>query len=162
MLIALNKTCGVLCQFTDTAGRPTLASLIDIPNVYPAGRLDTDSEGLVLLTDDGRLQRQITDPRQRWSKEYWVQVEREPREASLDRLRRGVVLNDGLTRPAEATRIDPPDVWDREPPIRVRHQRADGLDQAGHPRGPQPPGATDDRGSGASDAPPDPGGHRPV
>jgi 23S rRNA pseudouridine2457 synthase len=120
VLIALNKPCGVLCQFTDREGRPTLANYVSVPDVYPAGRLDTDSEGLLLLTDDGRLQRQITDPRHKWPKVYWVQVERIPRDAALDRLRRGVVLGDGLTRPAEATLIDPPVLWERTPPIRTR------------------------------------------
>ena len=120
VLIALNKPCGVLCQFTDRQGRPTLANYVPVPDVYPAGRLDTDSEGLLLLTDDGRLQRQITDPRHKWPKVYWVQVERIPRDAALDRLRRGVVLGDGLTRPAEATLIDPPVLWERTPPIRTR------------------------------------------
>lgn len=120
MLIALNKPFGVVCQFTDRSGRPTLADCVDVSAVYPAGRLDTDSEGLLLLTDDGRLQRQITDPRHKWPKVYWVQVEHLPREVSLDRLRRGVVLGDGLTRPAHVSLIDPPDVWERHPPIRVR------------------------------------------
>lgn len=120
MLLALNKPYGVLCQFTDTAGRPTLADFVPARAVYPAGRLDADSEGLVLLTDDGRLQRRITDPRHKWPKTYWVQVERIPRAPSLDRLRRGVVLSDGLTRPAEADLIDPPPLWDRTPPIRER------------------------------------------
>lgn len=120
VLIALNKPFGVLCQFTDREGRPTLADHVAVPGVYPAGRLDTDSEGLLLLTDDGRLQRRITDPRHLWPKVYWVQVERVPRDAALERLRRGVVLGDGLTRPAEASLLEPPDLWERVPPIRAR------------------------------------------
>jgi 23S rRNA pseudouridine2457 synthase len=120
VLLALNKPYGVLCQFTDREGRPTLADFVRVPGVYPAGRLDTDSEGLLLLTDDGRLQRHITDPRYKWSKIYWVQVERVPRESALERLRRGVVLGDGVTRPAAASLIDPPDLWERVPPIRTR------------------------------------------
>ncbi len=123
-LILLNKPYGVLCQFTDrgTAGsaRPTLSGLLDVPGVYPAGRLDRDSEGLLLLTDDGRLQARIADPRFKLPKTYLVQVEGEPDEASLDRLRRGLVLNDGPTRPAEARRIAPPALWPRDPPVRFR------------------------------------------
>ena len=123
-LILLNKPYGVLCQFTDrgSAGstRPTLSGLLDVPGVYPAGRLDRDSEGLLLLTDDGRLQARIADPRFKLPKTYLVQVEGEPDEASLDRLRRGLVLNDGLTRPAEARRITAPALWPRDPPVRFR------------------------------------------
>ncbi len=123
-LILLNKPFGVLCQFTDrgSAGstRPTLSGLVDVPGVYPAGRLDRDSEGLLLLTDDGRLQARIADPRFKLPKTYLVQVEGEPDEASLDRLRHGLVLNDGPTRPAEARRIAAPDLWPRDPPVRFR------------------------------------------
>ena len=128
-LILLNKPYGVLCQFTDqgNAGspRPTLSGLLRVPGVYPAGRLDRDSEGLLLLTDDGRLQARIADPRFKLPKTYLVQVEGEPDEASLDRLRRGLVLNDGPTRPAEATRIAPPALWPRDPPVRFRKSVAD-------------------------------------
>ena len=123
MLIAFNKPYGVLCQFTDrsTPPRPTLAHFIDVPEVYPAGRLDHDSEGLLLLTDDGALAHRLTDPRHKESKTYVVQVEGEPAEAALSALRTGVVLNDGPTRPARVRHIDPPIwLWPRDPPIRVR------------------------------------------
>lgn len=122
MLIAFNKPYGVLCQFTDRSvpARPTLAGFGLPSGVYPAGRLDHDSEGLLLLTDDGALAHRITDPRHKLAKTYWVQVEGEPQPAQLDALCRGVALNDGLTRPAQAQRIDPPALWPREPPVRVR------------------------------------------
>ncbi len=122
-LIAFNKPYGVLCQFTDertAAPRPTLARYIDVPGVYPAGRLDFDSEGLLLLTDDGRLQARIADPKFKLPKTYLVQVEGDVGEAALETLRRGVPLKDGLTLPAEATRIPDPQLWPRTPPIRVR------------------------------------------
>lgn len=121
MLILFNKPWGVLSQFTDEgSGHPTLAGYIDMPGVYPAGRLDRDSEGLLLLTDDGRLQARIADPRHAVAKTYWVQVEGEPDEAALAALRSGVRLKDGLTRPALAERIDPPALWPRDPPVRFR------------------------------------------
>ena len=120
-LILLNKPYGTLSQFTDEgAGHPTLASLIDMPGVYPAGRLDRDSEGLLLLTDDGRLQARIADPKFKLPKTYLVQVEGEPDDAALAALRTGVVLKDGLTRPADVERIDPPALWPRDPPVRFR------------------------------------------
>lgn len=122
-LIVLNKPYGVLSQFTDVGSpspRPTLSTLVEVPGVYPAGRLDFDSEGLLLLTDDGRLQARIADPRFKLPKIYLVQVEGEPDEASLDRLRTGVMLKDGTTRPAEVEAIAPPPLWPRDPPIRVR------------------------------------------
>ncbi|MXO74947.1 pseudouridine synthase [Altererythrobacter aerius] len=122
-LILFNKPYGVLSQFTDARApspRPTLSPFIDLPNVYPAGRLDFDSEGLLVLTDDGRMQARIADPRFRLAKTYLVQVEGEPDQAALDALRRGVRLKDGMTAPAEAQRIDPPGLWPRDPPIRVR------------------------------------------
>lgn len=123
-LILFNKPFGVLCQFTDagTAGspRPTLSQFIDVPGVYPAGRLDLDSEGLLLLTDDGRLQSRIADPKFKLPKTYLIQVEGEVTDASLTALRQGVRLKDGLTLPAEAERIDEPALWPRDPPVRFR------------------------------------------
>ncbi len=122
-LILFNKPMNVLSQFTDRknpAPRATLSDFIDLPGVYPAGRLDRDSEGLLLLTDDGKLQARISDPRHRLAKTYLVQVEGAPVEADLDGLRRGLRLKDGMTRPAEVRLIDPPALWDRVPPVRVR------------------------------------------
>lgn len=124
-LILFNKPFGVLSQFTDkgTEGspRPTLSDFIDLPGVYPAGRLDRDSEGLMLLTDDGRLQARISHPKYKAPKTYWVQVEGSPDTAALGALSKGVTLKDGLTRPAQARLIaEPEGLWSRDPPIRVR------------------------------------------
>jgi 23S rRNA pseudouridine2457 synthase len=124
MLILLNKPYGVLCQFTDRGDPPrrTLAELVDVPGVYPAGRLDFDSEGLVLLTDDGGLAHRLTDPRHALAKTYLVQVEGRPDAAALARLRDGVVLNDGPTRPADVESLAraPDWLWPRDPPVRFR------------------------------------------
>lgn len=119
-ILLLNKPYDVLCQFTDTEGRPTLARFIDEKGLYPAGRLDRDSEGLVLLTDDGALQHCIAHPKNKMPKTYWVQVEGEPDDASLQRLREGVLLKDGVTLPADIERMADPEIWPRNPPIRYR------------------------------------------
>ena len=119
-IVLFNKPFGVLCQFTDTAGRTTLADYIPVKGVYPAGRLDRDSEGLVVLTDSGRLQHRIADPAHKLEKSYWVQVEGEPDAEALDRLRKGVLLNDGMSAPADAESIAAPDIWPRTPPVRHR------------------------------------------
>ena len=124
-LILFNKPFGVLSQFTDagTAGSPrkTLSDFIDVPGVYAAGRLDQDSEGLLVLTNDGQLQNRISDPKFKQPKTYWVQVEGVPDEAALQALRTGVTLKDGKTAPAKAEAIsEPENLWPRNPPIRVR------------------------------------------
>jgi 23S rRNA pseudouridine2457 synthase len=121
-LILLNKPYRVLSQFTDEAGRATLADFVREPGVYAAGRLDYDSEGLLLLTDDGALQAHIADPTHKLPKTYWVQVEGEPGREALAQLRRGIALNDGVTRPAQAEEIAEPALWERVPPIRFRKQ----------------------------------------
>jgi len=122
VLIALNKPYGTLCQFTAEPGRACLADCVRVPGVYPAGRLDADSEGLLLLTDDGALQARIADPRHRLEKVYWVQVEGEPGPDSLRILAAGVDLPDGRTRPAKARLLDAPAIWTRHPPIRERRR----------------------------------------
>jgi 23S rRNA pseudouridine2457 synthase len=122
-LVLFNKPYGVLCQFTDhgqPVTRRTLSDYIEMPGVYPAGRLDLDSEGLMLLTDDGRLQARIADPKHKVTKTYFVQVEGEIGEDALSALRRGVALKDGMTSPADAMGISAPDLWLRDPPVRFR------------------------------------------
>lgn len=121
MLIALNKPYGVICKFRPEPGRRTLADFVPVPGVYPAGRLDTDSEGLLLLTDDGALQARISNPRYKLAKLYWAQVEGLPSEQALAALRTGVDLGDFVTQPAGARTIEEPaGLWPRDPPIRYR------------------------------------------
>ncbi|MFN3581258.1 MAG: pseudouridine synthase [Pseudomonas sp.] len=119
-LVALNKPFDVLTQFTDDQGRATLKDFVELPGLYPAGRLDRDSEGLLLLTNDGRLQAQITDPKHKLAKTYWVQVEGTPTPEQLEQLRAGPTLKDGPTRPAEVELLAEPALWPRNPPVRFR------------------------------------------
>jgi len=120
-ILLFNKPFGVICQFSRDGLHPTLADYIPVPGFYPAGRLDTDSEGLLVLTDDGQLQHRITDPKHKLPKTYWVQVEGVPDEAALEKLRRGVKLPDFTTQPADVCLIDEPaSLWPRNPPIRER------------------------------------------
>lgn len=119
-IILFNKPYGVLTQFTDKEGRPTLGDYIPVKDVYPAGRLDKDSEGLVVLTDDGQLQHQISNPQFKLPKTYWVQVEGKPNMDVINQIQLGVELKDGITKPAQARIMTPPKVWQREPPIRQR------------------------------------------
>ena len=121
MKILFNKPYGVVCQFSKHDKHKTLKDFIPIPGVYPAGRLDTDSEGLIILTDDGLFQHQISDPKYKMQKTYWTQVEGAPKESDLDELRRGIDLGDFKTLPAEIKIIDQPEtLWERTPPIRER------------------------------------------
>ncbi len=122
-ILLFNKPYGVICQFSRDGLHPTLADYISVPDFYPAGRLDTDSEGLLLLTDDGKLQHRITDPKHKLPKTYWVQVDGIPDERALERLRRGVQLKDGPTLPAEALLMqEPAGLWQRDPPVRFRKE----------------------------------------
>jgi 23S rRNA pseudouridine2457 synthase len=121
VLIAFNKPFGVMCKFSPEPGKRTLADFIKVANVYPAGRLDTDSEGLLLLTDDGALQARIANPRHKLAKVYWAQVEGAPTDEAIAPLRKGVDLGDFVTQPAGARLIDEPaNLWPRDPPIRYR------------------------------------------
>ena len=127
-IVLFNKPFDVLSQFSDREGRSTLSDYIDIPEVYPAGRLDRDSEGLLILTNDNALKHKLTDPRYKVSKTYWVQVEGEPSEQDLEVLREGLELKDGLTRPAKAAVMAQPQaLWPRTPPIRQRKHIKDSL-----------------------------------
>lgn len=127
-LILFNKPFGVLSQFTDSEQRATLADFIPLPGVYPAGRLDRDSEGLLLLTGDGALQHRIAHPALKLPKTYWVQVEGVPDAAALQQLRQGMMLDDGLTRPAKATTMVEPAIWPRDPPVPLaRHGQTSWL-----------------------------------
>ncbi len=120
MIVLFNKPFDVLCQFSPQPGKRTLKDFIDVPNVYAAGRLDRDSEGLLVLTDDGALQHRITHPKKKMSKEYWVQVEGEIGSQAIEQLSSGVQLKDGLTLPAKVSAMAAPNVWARHPPIRER------------------------------------------
>jgi 23S rRNA pseudouridine2457 synthase len=120
LIVLFNKPFRVLSQFTSESDKAVLADYIDIPGVYCAGRLDYDSEGLLVLTDDGKLQQRISNPKFGKQKGYWVQVEGVPGESDLDRLRKGVPLKDGMTQPAQVKLIEVPDIWPRDPPIRER------------------------------------------
>ncbi|MFP4089035.1 MAG: pseudouridine synthase [Cyclobacteriaceae bacterium] len=119
-LILLNKPFQVLCQFSPEGDKQTLKDYVPVPDVYPAGRLDYDSEGLVVLTDAGYLQHLISDPKHKTYKTYWAQVERIPDQQALEQLKLGVELKDGMTRPAIVKQIPEPEIWDRNPPIRER------------------------------------------
>ena len=120
-VVLFNKPYGVICQFSASGGKQTLKDFVPITDIYPAGRLDTDSEGLLVLTDDGALQNTISHPARKWPKSYWVQVENVPDEAALAKLRKGVDLGDFVTAPAIVNQItEPPGLWARTPPIRVR------------------------------------------
>ncbi len=120
-LVLFNKPFGVICQFSPDDNHPSLAEFINIKNIYPAGRLDHDSEGLLLLTDDGKLQHKISHPKNKMTKTYWVQVDNDITDKAIEQLRKGVELKDGLTKPARCKRINEPEgLWPRNPPVRFR------------------------------------------
>lgn len=119
-VVLFNKPFNTLCQFTGQPGDSLLSDFIDIPEVYAAGRLDKDSEGLLVLTDNGKLQHRITSPKFKQPKVYWVQVEGEPSSTALGQLSNGVKLKDGMTKPAHVKKIEAPQLWDRNPPVRYR------------------------------------------
>lgn len=151
-ILLFNKPYGVVCQFRRDGLHPTLADYIAVPDLYPAGRLDADSEGLLLLTDDGMLQHRITDPQHKLAKIYWVQVEGEPSEMALAQLRNGVTLSDFVTLPAKARLMEEPaNLWQRTPPIRQRKNKpTNQLAGIDYSRGQESSGAPYDRCRGLS------------